>query len=364
MWNLWDSEKLVNDIEIHGNTESGKEFIASIEKKKFLFSLVISYTETCEIPGITIAGTNLDLLKFTPPADAEFLHYGQCKCIKKIPMTPDGIPTPAILTKVALEASSIPQVVINAGSKIPPELPYFETGLEFGKNITKEPGLDRYFVLRGIEYGRIIGRTLASVTDCLVIGESIPGGTTTAMAVLKGFGIDAKVSSSMMKNPMELKNKVVKEAMERSKSKDPYDVVANLGDPMIPIVAGMISSATRTTKVILAGGTQMAAILALGHSTGYDEKNIAIGTTSYIVNDKTANFLDTIKEINDIPIFSVEPKLKDSKIKGLQAFSNGFVKEGVGAGGSIIAAMLKTGIDSQKFLNLTENEYQRVFTLQ
>jgi uncharacterized protein (TIGR00303 family) len=352
----------VGDIEILGNLEKGKNFIQAVEKKKFLFSFVISYTETCEIPGITFAGANSDFVKFTPPADAEFLHYGHCKCIDAIPMTPDGKPTPAILTKVALENSSIPHIVINAGSKVLPEVPFFETGLEPGKNITKEPALDRYFVLRAVNFGRIIGRALASVTDCLVIGESIPGGTTTAMAVLKGFDIDAKVSSSMPENPLELKKQIIEKAIKKTHSKDAYDVIANLGDPMIPLVAGMISSASQITNVILAGGTQMAAVLAFGHSTGFNENKIAIGTTSYIVNDETTNFLDTIKEISDIPILVVDPKLESSKIKGLKSFSEGFVKEGAGAGGSLIAAMLKTGIDSQKLLQLIENEYQRITT--
>ena len=354
----------MNDIQIFGNKDKGQNFVKSIEKKRFFFSLVISYTETSEIPGITIAGTNLDLIKFTAPADSEYLHYGTCKCIDSVPMTPDGKPTPAILTKVALESASIPHIVINAGSKILPDIPFFETGLDHGKNIQNEPALDRYYVLRAVEYGRIIGRTLGAITDCLVIGESIPAGTTTAMAVLKGFDIDAKVSSSIPENPIELKNNVVNAALKRSKSKDAYDVIANLGDPMIPLVAGMLGTASQTCKVLLAGGTQMAAVLALGHTTGYNENNIAIGTTSYIVNDDSANFLDMIKEIADIPILIVNPKLEDSKIQGLRSYSDGFVKEGVGAGGAMISAILKTGITSEKLLEKTEEEYQRVITSQ
>ncbi len=354
----------MNDIEIKGNQEKGQEFVKSIEKKKFLFSLVISYTETSEIPGITVAGSNPDFIKYTSPADSEYLHYGSCKCIDSVPMTPDGKPTPAILTKVALESASIPHVVINAGSKILPDIPFFETGLDHGKNIQNEPALDRFYVLRAVEYGRIIGRTLGAVTDCLVIGESIPAGTTTAMAVLKGFDIDAKVSSSIPDNPLELKNKVVNDALKRSKSKDAYDVIANLGDPMIPLVAGMLGTASQTCKVMLAGGTQMAAVLALGHTTGYDENNIAIGTTSYIVNDDSANFLDMIKEIKDIPILVINPKLEDSVIQGLKSYSEGFVKEGVGAGGAMISAILKTGLTSEKLLQKTEEEYQRITTLQ
>ena len=41
-----------------------------------------------------------------------------------------------------------------------------------------------------------------------------------------------------------------------------------------------------------------------------------------------------------------------------------FVKEGVGAGGSIAAAVLKIGIDHEQFLKLVEEEYNRVLTLQ
>ncbi len=234
-----------------------------------------------------------------------------------IPMTPDGKPTPALLTKAALESASIPQVIIDAGSKIPPKLPYFQTDIVHGKNIAIEPGLDQSNVVHAIDYGRILGRTLGSCTDCLVIGESIPGGTTTALAVLKSLGIDAQVSSSMPKNPQSLKNGVVAKALERSASKEPYDVMANAGDPMIPFVAGMLSTASEITNVILAGGTQM-----------------------------------------------VNPKLKDSKFDGLRAYSKGFVKEGVGAGGSMISSVLKTGIDSKKLLELIDKEYSRVTTSQ
>ena len=69
-------------------------------------------------------------------------------------------------------------------------------------------------VSHAVDYGRILGRSLASLTDCLIIGESIPGGTTTALAVLKAFGFDAKVSSSIPENPVELKNQISKSALK------------------------------------------------------------------------------------------------------------------------------------------------------
>lgn len=352
----------MEDIEIFGNSEKGKNFIDRIEKKDFLFSFVISYTETCEIPGITIAGADQNSLKYTPAADAEFLHYGFCKSIDKIPMTPDGKPSPALLTKVALETASIPHVIINAGSKIKPQLPYFQIDLDSGKNISEFPALDNSLVLRAVDYGRIVGRTLASLTNCLLIGESIPGGTTTALAVMRGLGLDAKVSSSMPNNPVDLKNTVVEKALARFDSDDPFVIVSNLGDPMIPFVAGMLSSSSEITNVLLAGGTQMAAVLAFAKKIGFNENNTAIGTTCYITNDQTTNFSKIVAEVADIPILSVNPKLDNSKFEGLRAYSEGFAKEGVGAGGSIIASILKIGINSQTLLESIEKEYQRIFT--
>jgi len=197
----------------------------------------MSYTQTCEIPGITIAGADSDSMQYTPPADAEYLHYGHCKTIDGIPMTPDGKPTPGILTKTALESASIPHLTINAGSKITPQLPFIETGLSFGKNISVEPAMSDSQVSTAVEFGRIVGRNMASLTDCLVIGESIPAGTTTALAVLRAFGFDAKVSSSIPTNPTKLKNEIVDSALKRIDSDHPYSILAKVGDPMIAFVA-------------------------------------------------------------------------------------------------------------------------------
>jgi len=347
----------LNDIEIFGNTQRGLEFIRETKQKRFSLSLVISYTATSEIPGITIAGEHPELIKFTGPADAEFIHYGYCKSISVIPMTPDGKPTPALLTKSALEAASIPSVAINAGSKVSPKLPFIDMNLDYGKNIKKEPAQNIDQVGKAVEYGRIIGRFLGASTDCLIIGESIPGGTTTALGVLEGFGIKGLVSSSMPHNPTELKIQVVREAIERLGSNDPFEVVAQLGDPMIPTVAGMLSTASEVSKVMLAGGTQMAAVLCFAKSLGFDGKNTAIGTTSYVVEDKSANLIDTISHILDVPILAAKLKLAKSQIAGLRAYSEGFVKEGAGAGGASIACMLKTGIDADGLLHSAESEY-------
>ena len=354
-------DKLV--ISSHGNVECAKEFINSLEKSQFNFCLVISYTETSEIPGITIAGADKEFLKFTSPADAEFLRHGHCKCIDTIPMSPDGKPTPALLTKVALDSAKIPHFIINAGSKISPNIPHFDSQLEFGKNISESTALSPEKVSEAVEFGKIIGKSICRPNECLVIGESIPGGTTTALAVLNGFGINTSVSSSMPNNPIEIKNQAVDKALKRLESDDPINVISELGDPMIPVVAGILSESSKITHVILAGGTQMTAVLAFAKRIGYNQQNIAVGCTSYIIDDVDAKFLETIKQIDDIPVLSVDPLLSQSKFPGLKSYSEGFVKEGAGAGGCMIASLLKTRMTSEKLLELIEKEYQRISKL-
>ena len=71
----------MDGLQTCGDDNACKMFVESVRGKKFLFALTISHTETCTIPGITIAGATPELAKYTPAADAEFLRYGRCKSI-------------------------------------------------------------------------------------------------------------------------------------------------------------------------------------------------------------------------------------------------------------------------------------------
>ena len=391
-------------LRIHGSERRGADFVDSVASGRFLFSMVMSYTSTCEVPGLTIAGADADSFKFTPPADAEYLHYGYCRTIKGIPVTPDGKPTPAVLTKAALEHASIPHVTINAGSRVSPRLPYVATGLGYGGNIRTRDAMSVQDVLHAVDYGRIVGRSLAPLADCLVIGESIPAGTTTAMAVLYGLGHRARVSSSMPSNPISLKRRVVRDAFlrlgregagrarqhapggkdgrasdaqaalddvapkppgpgssEAERQHYVYRITAAVGDPMIPFVAGMLSSASVSSKVMLAGGTQMAAVLAVASGIGYDDSNVAVGTTSYVAEDKNADFAGLLSDVSDVPAIAVDPGLDASQHAGLRAFAEGYAKEGVGAGGCIISAMLKTNAGRAEMARAIDAEYSKMF---
>jgi uncharacterized protein (TIGR00303 family) len=356
----------VNVIEAKNNRINTLERFKS-DNSSFLFT--ISYTETATIPGLTIAGANTELIKFTPAADAEYIYFGKCKCIDTIPATPDGKPTPAIITKTALELANIPITVIDCGVPIKPALPYTTINSKFGKNIALEKSLELEDVMSNFEMGKIIGKQASKINDLLIIGESIPGGTTTALGVLLSLGIDAenKVSSSMPDNPHELKNKIVKKALLKSNIKfgdlcnDPFKAISCLGDPMMPTVIGMIKEILSfNKKVILAGGTQMCCIVAILKSLDIKfNNNLCIGTTSYVLEDKKADLMYLINQISDdVPIIYTNLGLNKSNKNGLKAYSKGFVKEGAGAGGTTIAAYLKEKkIDQNIFINKLEENY-------
>ncbi|MFQ5969582.1 MAG: nicotinate mononucleotide-dependent phosphoribosyltransferase CobT [Nitrososphaerales archaeon] len=360
----------LKDLTIVGNKKKADDFVKSVAGKNCYFVCVISYTKTCEIPGITVAGANSELVKYTPAADTEFLYHGECKCIDVVPATPDGKPTPALITRAALRTANIPMVVVDAGSKIKPNVPYVSFDLEHGQNIANGKALDIELVKKAFEKGVELGEKWAKTMDYIVIGESIPAGTTTALGVLLAMGVDAdyKVSSSMPENPHELKLSTVERGMKASGiqfgslANKPFEVISYVGDPMIPSVAGIAVGAARKSMVMLAGGTQMAAVLSV--IVAIDKNaidNTVVGTTKYILRDRSSDMSSLINSVADVPIFSCDPHLDRSKKQGLRAYASGFVKEGVGAGGACIAAMFKSKgtIDGDRLLYEIEREYER-----
>ncbi|TLM98419.1 TIGR00303 family protein, partial [bacterium] len=193
------------DIIFARNASKGEDFLAQLLGKDPLFVCVISTTETAKISGLSAAGRNPELTDYTPPADAELLLLGRCKCISDVPVTPEGIPTPALITRSALKLASIPMLIVSGGLKVKPKVPFLDLGGGPGEDIRTGRAVEN--VEEVIERARIAGEHLAKIAGYLVIGESIPGGTTTALGILLAMGVDARgrVSSSMPQNPHDLK---------------------------------------------------------------------------------------------------------------------------------------------------------------
>ena len=334
--------------------DAAGRILESVRAGRTLFSLVLSHTRTSQIPGITIAGADADSTRYTPPADAELIHYGRCLSIPGLPATPDGKPTPALLSRAALQKAAIPHIVIDAGCALPPKMPHMRTGIRPGGNIEEGPAMSGKDAAHAVRCGRYAGRTLSSLCDCIIIGESIPAGTTTALALLRGLNLPYEVSSSMPDNPVHIKERVVASALGRLGMSDYMEVAAQTADPMILFVAGMLAASS--CNVMLAGGTQMLAVLALASKIGFEPRRTLLATTTYVADDPAVSF-HRQAEVFGAPVASVEPRLDRSKHAGIRAYAAGFAKEGAGAGGAILAAQTITG---QDILGDIDAEYDRI----
>ncbi len=347
-------------ISFHTGRDQSLSILESVVRGRTMFVLVLSYTHTSEIPGITIAGADPESIKYTPPADAEYIQLGHCKCIPGIPMTPDGKPTPALLTRTALQLSGIPFLAVDAGGLVPPQIPHIRTYLEPGHNIAQGPSMTVQQARQAMASGQYLGDMLSAVCDCIVLGESIPGGTTTALATMHGLNLPARVSSSMPDNPHAVKDDVVRAALGRLGMDDYVRVASQTSDPMLLFVSSMLASASRSSNVILAGGTQMLAVLALSSKIGFDATRTALCTTSYVLQDPGVGFVEQAAAISPISVMSVDPELQHSGYSGLQSYANGFAKEGAGAGGALASAMVKLDMTPSDMLLYIDGEYSRI----
>ncbi len=308
--------------------------------EKPLFVCVLGNTETAYIEGLSAAGKTAKLTDYTPAGDAEVLETGTIIDIPILPMTPPyDTPTPALITRAALSLIGVPHIFVNAGLKVLPakKVTLVDIGGKPGGDIRDPIAVNN--VEEAFNNSFKLGENLSKDHDLVMIGESIPGGTTTANAVLQSLGYDGNVSSSADSNPLRLKKEVVREAMASSGitfgslRDDPLKAIESVGDPMMVAVAG-IAAGLGETPVILAGGTQMASIFAVIKHMGYSTDNIKIVTTSYVMNDKSANFVELANEVG-AKYEGKDPEFGRSSFKGLQQYEAGFVKEGVGAGGAI-----------------------------
>jgi uncharacterized protein (TIGR00303 family) len=334
--------------------ERGRAFAAHYTGQQPAFCCVLAHTDTCLIPGVSAAGVSAELRKFTPAADAEVVLLGAPRCIARLPSNPLGAAGPAGITRAALELAGINAVFVGAGLRVWPETECERVCAEPGGNIECGHAVPNAAAL--LETGLGIGRKLAMTAPYLVLGESVPGGTTTGLALLLalGFAAEGRVSGSQADNAHALKARVVRTALEAANLTlgtgrgDPLQAVGAIGDPMQPLAAGIALGATAAgCDVLLAGGSQMLAVAALidtlhGH-TALDR--IAIGTTRWIVQDPAADVAGLAQDIApDLPVLATNLDFSNSRHPGLRAYEQWLVKEGAGAGGACIAASLATGI--------------------
>ncbi|CAD7768033.1 hypothetical protein FHEFKHOI_01942 [Candidatus Methanoperedenaceae archaeon GB50] len=318
-----------------------------------LFLCVLSTTDTAKIPGISAAGKTPEMTEYTPAGDAELVMLGRPRCISEPPSNPNGSPTPAVITRASIQLTGVPCIFIDGGLRVRPEIPLIDLNAKPASDIREGCAVSdaRGLFERSIMLGMELGKTF----DFVMIGESVPGGTTTALGVLRALGYDGRVSSSFSKNPSNIKEKIVRESMEKKGISvgdlrgDPLRAVELLGDSMMPIAAGLVkglSTVDSHVDIVLAGGTQMMTVLALIKHMKIDG-TVSIATTKFVAEDDTANFSEIVTLLR-YPSYISDPGFGKARFRGLQRYEAGDVKEGVGAGGAMLLANIY-GVEQAEF---------------
>lgn len=92
----------------------------------------------------------------------------------------------------------------------------------------------------------------------------------------------------------------------------------------------------------------------------FDWSTLSIATTRFVAEDETSDINYISRQIADIPIFAVDPKFEKSQTEGLKNYLKGSVKEGVGAGGAMMASILK-GVSIDDIRMKTEQFCRELF---
>ena len=326
-----------------------------------MFFLFISNTDIARVPGLSAAGANVDVLPYTSPADADVVRFGRPLSIDCFPMDPDGHPTPALITRAAATVADIPICVVRTGSMMAPSPPYVE--------LCSSPGADPR-VAASVSDAKKIFDNAASLAgnftkdgERVMLAESIPGGTTTALLILRALGYDSMVSSASNLNPIELKESIWRDASVRlgiekgDFRSDPLRVISELGDPMQAAVLGFIIGSKRRAEIVLAGGTQMLAVAACLRAMGC-EREITVATTKYVADDKIAAFRELARLLG-VNTYCAPLDFSGSPHKGLRDYEEGFVKEGVGAGGAVLYASWQ-GVKAEDVIIRTNELYREI----
>ncbi len=309
--------------------------VPELSFKKPMTAMVIANSMLSAVPGVSAAGASPEATLMTPNLDAKLLLNGPDRNTD-IPLSPRGCATPATVTKAMFELCDIEPVIVNAGLVNKPDFPCMDVYGKPGEDPRFEDAVSSPEEL--YKRGVTIGRQWGKYSDLLVLGESIPGGTTTALCVLRALGYSAGVSSSFIKNPTGLKAEICQRTLDRIKKDHitaPFDIIRYAGDPMMPVVAGIAEG--YKGHVVLSGGTQMLAVCA--HIKSLGNKMPPFVTTEYVRKDLSANIEKSADEVGATGWY-VDPDFKNIGIRSLERYENGEVKEGAVLGGALWLAYM------------------------
>lgn len=353
----------------------GSQWLNRYRGKQPVFACVLSFTETALIPNISAAGVTPQARQRTAAADAVCLVQSAAGRTR-LPPLPAGV-SPVVITRAVLTELAIPCHLLSTGLPVPLEAPHIALPKVIARAVNTGEAMSRSQVEALLAAGQHWGRQLAQPGSYLIIGECVVGGTTTAQAVLTalGYPVAGRISSSHQNDNHTQKQQLIAQGIstwqclqsDRTHSRQATNqnhpsaitILAAVGDPMQAVVAGMLIAASQRGGVLLAGGSQMLAVYALAKAIAtqqampWQPSQVAIGTTRWVTEDRQANTPAIAQQIDALYLAS-GITFSESPYVRLRAYEQGYVKEGLGAGGCAIAAHLYRGWTRSQLRHATE----------
>ena len=337
--------------------------------------LVLAGTRTSEQEGISAAGVTPNSRRYTAIADAELLLTGSNDLRRwSLPPLPAGV-TPALISQVACNLIDLYPIILVTGLEIEimPSFPHLRVeAIDLGPAACLGSG--RAMSLERVEHLRCQGLHLVRhLRGPLLLTECVPGGTSTALAVLSGLGLSVEnfVSGSARHPPQQLKRRLVERGLASAKLARPIAadrLLAAVGDPFQALALGLLQGAwAHQRPVMLGGGSQMAAILALALYTRPAVLANSIAQTLLVTTPWLAEEGGMEQLLQQIAQrFCVIPTGLSSGLRFhhsdqalLRDYERGFIKEGVGAGAFTLLAQLR-GYSRQQLLQECENAVRQL----
>jgi uncharacterized protein (TIGR00303 family) len=364
-----------------------ERLVRLLSKSSGVFTFCVASTETSDVEGISAAGATAASRRLTPSIDADVLVFGRPRDGELIPVSPIGVVSPVVIALSCLKLMKVEPLIVDCGTFRSPLKSNMTAGTLVAKSVSTGRALPLSTVRELFEAGRrFASEQLTGKPDYLVFSECVPGGTTTALAVLKSLGVDAdSLVSSSLPAASGLRSKVVEQGLAALKrysdatnkaydasdaddnsifeGKDPLLALAAFGDPMQPFVAGAALYAADHIPVILGGGSQMLAVYHLCDRLSnflnipFNRENIFVITTKWISDDANSN-TRRLSQLLGAPFFSAVPDFRLSRFAGLQAYEEGHVKEGVGAGALMAAAALHGQLSREQLMEAIDACYE------
>lgn len=317
------------------------------------FLLVNAGTKASEHEGISAAGSDPEARRWTPALDAEALVLGKTISAGSLPVSPRGIVSPVVISRACLGLLNMEVKIIDCGSFHKARLAAINISDQVAECPSTGLAMPADLVYELFKRGLQLGDELACNRTHLVLAECVPGGTTTAMALLTALGYEVRdlLSSSLPSCNHQERWKLVQEGLSKSNysisemQSQALLAVSAFGDPMQACISGIAIAASAKIPIYLAGGSQMLAVWALIKAlgerklSGVAPRNIMVMSTKWVAHDQNAGVLKLVRLL-DAPFAVSCPDFYQSGKPGLRAYEEGNVKEGVGAGASMCLARI------------------------